>query len=188
MARAFCAPVRTGCPDPCVTAQSAIISLCPRHSFPAGMAGISYQAGRQTSPVPSMAQIARAMRFASATAATLAGFVARIRPSQSLFPSLSPRRDHAHRAETEKTPQGAIARLRDGAHAMFAATGIGLGRQSHAQADRSRDVRKALVSAICATIALAVIGPIPGIVWSRRACSFLSAASRICRVISAMRA
>ena len=44
---------------------------------------LSSHAGRQVSPVFSMAQIARAMRLANAIAATLSGFVMIRRPSQS---------------------------------------------------------------------------------------------------------
>lgn len=70
---------------PGLSLQSAIISLRPRHSCPGRSGRILEQADRQTPPLRSSALSIRAMRFASAVAATLAGFFARIRPGQPLF-------------------------------------------------------------------------------------------------------
>ena len=54
------------------------------HSISDNVAGISNEAGRQTSPVLSIAQAARAIPFASANITILAGFAVSIRRSQLL--------------------------------------------------------------------------------------------------------
>ena len=113
-------------------------------------------------------QAIRAVLLANATAAAFGFFHSRSPWIQApAGVSLARHAQHGRCAHDEQPPQVAIAHLADAGLPLLAATAVGAGRQTQPGAN-CRPERNRLGSGALAAMALAVIGPMPEIVVSRR--------------------
>ena len=160
--------LKPGCPDPVsptVAPYSPSARPTPRRPrrAHAARAGALY-----VPPLTSRAQTMRAVLLARATVTSMRGLRASIRASQE--PSAAPRRPAAppRWRRDQQAADGPLAHLRDGPELLLA-PGRFCSGVSPSQAAKSRPARKASAAGASATMAAAVIGPMPGMVISRRA-------------------
>ena len=117
----------------------------------------------------STAQAMRAVLLASATETTLAGLRSSSRAAQTLLGiGLARHPDDGGRADDEQAPDVAVALLADAAAAAPCRRCYGRAGSGRARPRTAAPIGTATHPAPPPTIALAVIGPMPGIVASRR--------------------